>query len=315
VSAPSRGGVQPAASTAARQPLRLMGRVFDLFDRLFVLLTLLPTFLLVILTFLFPLVISAVLSVKGYSPDGNHLAAPFVGFDNYWMLLEDPRFIRSLYLTLLFTALAVLAELVLGLAIALLLDHELPGIRWFRSVMILPMMTTPIVAALAWKLMLDPTYGVINRLTGTDVIWLGQPWPAFAAVLAVNVWQHTPFVMVILLSALQSLNKEPLEAARIDGASAIQTFRHLTLPMLKPFILVVLVLRTIFEFRSFENVYILTGGGPGDATMLLSVFTYSTSFLSFDLSLGAAAAWIMLLISVVMCAGFLVVMRRQKEQS
>lgn len=289
-----------------------MARLSSALDRFFVQLTLMPTLALVAFVFALPLAASAVLSLKGYAPEGDHFAAPFVGLANYEMLLTDERFVHSLQLTLAFTVLAVAAELVLGLAVALLLNQPLPGMRYFRTLVILPMMMTPIVAALAWKLLLDPTYGVVNHMLGTDIVWLGQPWPAFSAVLMVNIWQHAPFVTVILLSALQSLPKEPFEAARIDGATRAQTFLHLTLPMLKPFVLVVVLLRTIFEFRSFENAYILTGGGPGDATLLLSIYTYSMSFLAFDLSLGAAAAWITLLISVVLCVGFLLALRQQR---
>jgi multiple sugar transport system permease protein len=305
------GAVRLRPVSVGFQPL---GWLSNQLDRLFVPLSLLPTFLLVGLTFLIPLIASAILSFKGYAPQGDHFAAPFVGLDNYSMLATDDRFLKSLELTCIFTFSAVVLELLLGLGVALLLNIALPGLRIFRALIIVPMMMTPIVGALAWKLLLDPSYGVVNRLLGLDIVWLGQPVPAFIAVLMVNIWQNIPFVAIILMSALKTFPTEPYEAARIDGATRMQIFQHLTLPMLRPFLLVVTLLRTIFEFRAFENAYILTGGGPADSTLLLSVYTYDTSFLSFDLSLGSAAAWITLLISVLLCVGFVWALRRNRVQ-
>ncbi len=195
---------------------------------------------------------------------------------------------------------------------ALLLNLNLPLIGLFRTALVVPMMMTPIVAALCWKLLFDPEHGVIDALTGWTVVWLGDPVMALVSVALVNVWQNAPYVAVLLLAGLRSLPHEPLEAAAIDGASRLQLFWHVVLPMLRPFILVALLLRTIFEFRSFENVYVLTGGGPADSTMLISIFTYMVSFFSFDLSLGAAGSWIMLLVSLVMCLAFVAVLRRRE---
>ena len=126
-----------------------------------------------------------------------------------------------------------------------------------------------------------------------------------------NVWQNAPYVAILLLAGLRSLPSEPLEAASIDGASRLQMFWHVTLPLLQPYILVALLLRTIFEFRAFDNVYVMTSGGPADATMVLSMFTYMASFVRFDLSLGPAASWVMLLISLLLCLLFVAVIRRK----
>src|SRR6202012_5138639 len=131
-----------------------------------------------------------------------------------------------------YTAVTVLAELLLGLGVALLLNLDLPLITFFRTALIVPMMMTPIVAALCWKLLLDPIHGVINLLLGTHVVWLGEPSTALATVAGVNVWQNAPYVAVLLLAGLRSLPREPLEAASIDGASPWQTFWHVVLPML-----------------------------------------------------------------------------------
>ena len=127
-----------------------------------------------------------------------------------------------------------------------------------------------------------------------------------------SVWQNAPYVAVLLLAGLRSLPSEPVEAASIDGASRLQVFWHITLPLLKPYILVALLLRTIFEFRAFDNIYVMTSGGPANATMSLSMFTYLASFVRFDLSLGAAASWLMLVMCLMLCVFFILVIRRRE---
>ncbi len=173
------------------------------------------------------------------------------------------------------------------------------------------MMITPVVAAFCWKLLLDPDHGVINFLIRQHIVWLGRPDTALLSVAVVNVWQNAPYVAILLLAGLRSLPHEPVEAAQIDGASRWQMFWHITLPLLRPYLLVALLLRMIFEFRSFDNVYVMTSGGPANATMVLSMYTYLASFVRFDLSLGAAASWMMLLISLIMCGCFIALVRRR----
>ncbi len=280
-------------------------------DRLFAPLAVLPTGLVMLTVFGIPLTFSLYMSFRGWSMDQGLFGGPFVGWENYTDLLTDDRFVQSMLLSLGYTAATVAAELLLGLAVALVLNLDLPLVALFRTIMIVPMMMTPIVAALCWKLLLDPIHGVINLLFHTHVVWLGQPATALLTVAGVNVWQNAPYVAVLLLAGLRSLPREPLEAAAIDGAGPWQAFCYVILPMLRPYLLVALLLRTIFEFRAFENVYVLTGGGPADSTMLISIFTYLTSFLSFDLGLGAASSWMMLVVSLLMCAGFIIVIRHR----
>jgi multiple sugar transport system permease protein len=280
-------------------------------DRYFTRAAVLPTFVVMLCVFGMPLAFSFYLSFTGWALDEALFSGRFVGLANYKDLLTDPVFTGSLGITFAYTAAAVAAEMTLGLGIALLLNMDLPRIRIFRTALIIPMMITPIVGALCWKLLLDPSHGVINHWMGQQIVWLGRTDTALAAVWVVGVWQSTPYVMLILLAGLRSLPTEPMEAASIDGASRRQAFWHVTLPLLRPYLLVALLLRTIFEFRAFDNIYAMTGGGPANSTMVLSMFTYLMSFVQFDFSLGAAASWLMLLMSMLICLFFIAVIRRR----
>jgi multiple sugar transport system permease protein len=281
-------------------------------DRQFTRIAVLPTTAMMLLIFGIPLAFSFYLSFQGWSPEQALFAGTFAGTANYEDLLTDPQFLKSLSVTFIYTASTVATELACGLGIALLLDIDLPWIGFFRTALVVPMMITPIVAALCWKLLLDPDHGVVNYWIGSHIVWLGRPDTALISVMVVNLWQNAPYVAVLLLAGLRSLPSEPVEAASIDGASRLQVFWHITLPLLKPYILVALLLRTIFEFRAFDNIYVMTSGGPANATMTLSMFTYLASFVRFDLSLGAAASWLMLLMCLLLCVFFILVIRRRE---
>ncbi|MBV9250992.1 MAG: sugar ABC transporter permease [Acetobacteraceae bacterium] len=280
-------------------------------DRQFARVAIMPTTAVMLLIFGIPLVFSLYLSFQGWSPDQALFGGRFEGTANYEDLLTDPEFLGSLGITFGYTAATVAAELACGLGMAMLLNVDLPWIGVFRTALVVPMMITPIVAALCWKLLLDPDHGVIDWWIGQHIVWLGRPDTALLSVSVVNVWQNASYVAVLLLAGLRSLPHEPLEAASIDGASRFQLFWHVTLPLLRPYILVALLLRTIFEFRAFDNVYVMTSGGPANATMVMSMFTYLASFVRFDLSLGAAASWMMLAMSMLLCLFFIAVIRQR----
>ena len=280
------------------------------FDRYFVQATVLPTFLVMVCVFGLPLVFSFYLSFTGWGLEQPLFAGRFVGLANYDDVLTNSVFKKAIYITLGYTAATVAAQMLLGLGIALLLNVDLPGMRVFRTALIVPMMVTPIVGALCWKLLLDPSHGVFNQWIGEKIVWLGRTDTAIYAIWLVGVWQNTAYVTIILLAGLRSLPSEPIEAAAIDGAGRLAAFRFVTLPILRPYILVALLLRTIFEFRAFDNIYAMTGGGPANSTMVLSMYTYLVTFVQFDFSIGAAAAWLMLLMSLVLCVLFILVIRR-----
>lgn len=304
--------VRPTAMRAAQGPSSGTTRTQRWLDRQFVRLAVLPTSAMMLLIFGVPLLFSLYLSFEGWSPEQALFAGSFAGTANYEDLLTDPQFLQSLRVTCIYTTITVSTELAFGLGIALLLNIDLPWIGLFRTALVVPMMITPIVAALCWKLLLDPDHGVVNYWIDSHIVWLGRPDTALISVMVVNLWQNAPYVAVLLLAGLRSLPSEPVEAASIDGASRWQVFWHITLPLLRPYILVALLLRTIFEFRAFDNIYVMTSGGPANATMSLSMFTYLASFVRFDLSLGAAASWLMLVMSLLLCLFFIAAIRRRE---
>src|SRR3984885_56880 len=244
------GDVTTLALVGRRSTNRRAWTLHGWFERAFTAVAVLPTFVVMLCIFGVPLLFSLYLSFTGWSPDEALFDVNFVGLANYQDLLTDPVFIRSLGITFGYTAAIVAAQMVLGLTIALLLNIELPYMRVLRAALVIPMMITSIVGALCWKLLLEPSLGFINYLIGQKIVWLGTPGTAPLAVWVVGVWQNTPYVAIILLAGLRALPSEPQEAAAIDGASWRQSFWHVTLPLLRPYLLVALLLRIIFEFRA-----------------------------------------------------------------
>jgi len=228
-----------------------------------------------------------------------------VGLDNYIRLWSDPEFLNSLWVTVSFVTLAVIVEAVIGLALALFCVREFRGMRLLRTILIIPMVITPVVVAIVFRLIYASDAGMLTAfseaLGGQPVQILGQPWPAFLGLVALDVWEWTPLMFLILLAGLQSLPVEPFEAARVDGAGPWRTFVDHTLPMLRPVIAVAIVLRTIDAFGTFDQVFVLTGGGPGQSTLLLSIFGYNTAF-KFQQTGYAAALFVTMGIIVLALA-------------
>jgi len=262
-----------------------------------------PAFLLLFVILVYPLGYSFWLSFHDWTLRTFRGGVPFVGFENYTSLLTGGDFLNSLSTTGVFMLGAIGLEFVLGMGLALLLDHDLRGKRFFRSMILLPMMCTNVVIGLTWRLLYNYEYGVINyfinTLGGSSLAWLSDTSLVMPAVILVDVWNTTSFVALLLLAGLQSLPEEPYEAARIDGASAWQRFRLLTLPLLRPTILVALLWRVIDTFRIFDVIYLLTAGGPARLTETVSIYVYRYGFQIFDLGFAASASYLMILIMLV----------------
>jgi sorbitol/mannitol transport system permease protein len=226
----------------------------------------------------------------------------FTGLSNYATVLTDGRLRAALVNTVVLTASAVIASLLLGLGLALLLDRKFTGRGVVRTLLITPFLVMPMAAALLWKhAIYNPAYGLINGLLGGSTDWVSQ-YP-MVAVVATLVWQWTPFMMLILLAGLQSQSLETLEAARVDGASGWQTFTHVTVPYLRPYLELGALLGSIYLVQTFDAVFTITQGGPGTATTNLPYEIYLTTFRKFEYG-EAAAAGVIVVIGTIVVATF-----------
>jgi len=261
-------------------------------ERWFNLSMLLPALVLLGLLVVYPLCYSVWISLK--SRAGNLTVA------NYLSLLADPVFYTALRNTTVFTAVAVGLEFLVGLSLALALQSVRVRRRnLVRSVLLLPLMVAPVVAALEWRWLFNDQYGLIGYLASLiklrAPLWLADPKVAMWSVVAVDVWIATPFVMLVFNAALHSLPQEPYEAATLDGASNWQLFRYLTLPLLRPAILVILLIRAIDALRVFDIIFVLTKGGPGYSTETLTMYAYRLSFSFQEFGKGAALSFLLLI--------------------
>jgi len=265
-----------------------------------------PAFLVLFIILIYPLGYSFWLSFHEWTLRGFRQDIPWVGLSNYITLFSNPDFLSSLRITFTFVITAITLEFLLGMGLALLLNHDLKGKGIIRSVILLPMMCTNVVIGLTWRLLFNYEFGLVNYYLSTlgldRLEWLSKPAMAMPAVIIVDVWNTTSFVALLLLAGLQTLPDEPFEAARIDGASSWQTFFYLTLPLLRQTILVVMLWRLIDTFRIFDVIYLLTAGGPARATETVSIYVYRYGFQSFNLGLASSASYIMILIMLVIAA-------------
>jgi multiple sugar transport system permease protein len=236
---------------------------------------------------------------------------PFVGIDNYIEQLTSPDFWAATGRALFFTVTSTALELSLGLGLALLMDQPL-RFRWLlRSVIILPWALPTIVNALMWRWIDNAEYGSLNALlTQTGLIHEYEPWlsnsdTAMWMIIIADVWKLTPLCAILLLAALQSVDREVVEVARVDGAGPVQLFRHIILPLITPVVLIVLVLRTMEAFKVFDIVWIMTHGGPANSTQTIAIYAYQTAYQGFDFGRGAALGYLIALVIMVLAAIYL----------
>ena len=231
-------------------------------------------------------------------------------------LATDNFFRTALVHTFVYAVVALTFEFLLGLALALLLNQQMRGRGLFRASLLVPMMLPSVVVGIVWRLMLNPDFGAINGtlkhfgVNTESLTWTASPRLALLSVIAVDVWQWTPFVFLVLLAGLQAIPQEPYEAALIDGSSRWQTFRHITLPLLKPAILIVLLLRTMDLVRVFDQIFILTEGGPAFATETISLYVYRTAFRFFDFGYAAAMSFVLLALTNIVSVVYIKLLRQ-----
>lgn len=262
-----------------------------------------PTVVLLAAVLAYPLVSTAITSlqrVKLQTPG----KATFVGLDNYLDFLSSPAFWAAVSRTAYFTGVSVGVEIVLGVAIAAFIHRRYAGWRFLRLAIIIPWAVPTIAVATMFRWIYNADYGALNGLLfqlgaiDSYVPWLSDPFRAMNLVIAADVWHSTPFVVLVMLAALSGIPTELYEAGRMDGASRWQSFWRITLPMLRSAILVVLVVRTVEAFRVFDIIYVLTGGGPANGTLVISYVAYQETFRFFNLGRGAAVSFLISLFVV-----------------
>ncbi len=257
-----------------------------------------PTVIIMTVVGLYPLLHSLYISLTNFNPTfGNE--KNFIWFANYARAFDDPQFWHAIVLTLIFTAVSVAISLVLAVLMSLLFNLRFAGFMILRTIILVPMLITPIAVGITWRSMMMPDLGVINYLfeqVGLPTsLWASSPSSAMMSVILVDVWQWTPFMFLIIYAGVSSLPKSPFEAAAIDGATPTRVFFSITLPMLKPVIVIATLLRIVDAFRTYDTVYILTRGGPDFSTDLISIYLQRVNFRFFDLGYGSALSWITLI--------------------
>jgi multiple sugar transport system permease protein len=233
---------------------------------------------------------------------------PFTGLNNFVRVMSDPQFWGALWLTVKYSIVTVAGEFIFGLGIALMLNRVLHFKSVYFAILTIPMAMSPVSVALIWRMLLQPNLGIVNHVMEVSGLprldWLGSPDLALWTMAGIDIWQQTSFVVLILAAGLASLPRDPYEAAEVDGATRLQQFWYITLPMLRPVSAIAVVIQLINEFRTYDLTYVLTKGGPGTSTEVLSFFAYRQAFLGLQLNAGSAASFVLLLIVLAMTVVF-----------
>jgi multiple sugar transport system permease protein len=302
----SLAGTAAAAGAAPRRRRRNYSRQYWWF--------VVPCGAVVLATIIFPWVFTLYMSAHDFKLGGGR---EYVGFANYLKLVDDERFLLSILRTLYFTALSVLLPMVLGLLAALAFHRKFPMRGLARTIFILPMMATPVAVALVWTMMFHPQLGVLNWLLQQvglpPSMWVYAPDTVIPTLVMIEVWHWTPLVMLILLGGLASLPIDPYEAAKIDGATAFQAFWHITLPLLAPFLVVALIIRTIDALKAFDTIYVITQGGPGTASETINIFLYLQAFAYYNL--GYASAVVVVFFTIIIMLAMVLLWTRARVKA
>jgi multiple sugar transport system permease protein len=261
-----------------------------------------PAVIFIVVMMAFPILYTAWISLTEWSMSATE-PPKFVGLQNYINLLgKDHRFWMSVWRTFYFTGLALAGETLLGLVLAVMLNRDFPGKNLLKTLFLLPMVATPVAIGMVWLLMFEPTIGYLNHVLKVlhlpQSLWLASEGSALPSLVLVDVWQWTPMMALIILAGLVSMPSDPFEAAEVDGASAWQTFWHVTLPMLRPTIGMAVILRSIDALKTFDIIYSMTQGGPNYSTETLNLYGYNLGFGYFYM--GSASSLLMVFFAIVM---------------
>jgi len=243
----------------------------------------------------------------------------FIGIDNYIKLSQDTTFLQSLRNTVYFSVLSVILELLIGFIAALLMDLKFKGRAFLRATILIPWAIPGIIIALIFQYMFNDRLGIINvmlikfHLINSPVLWLGTKGYAMWSVIVVDVWKQVPFMALILVAGLQMIPKELYESCDVDGATYLEKLFYITIPQMKPVIMVALLFRTMGAFKVFDTIYGLTGGGPGNSTSSISVYAYKTLFNDLDFGYGSTIAIATFVIIFILCLGYIKLLGTEKE--
>lgn len=262
----------------------------------------LPSILVLVLVLVVPLFLSAYMSFHSWNLLGQQ-EREFVGIANYIEVFTSARILDSLRITLIFVVASVSIEFLLGLGIALILNRPFRGYKAVRVVMLFPMLISPAIIALVWRLILHPTRGVLNYIL-VSLGFQAQVWfdreLALAVLVAIEIWMQTPFIVLMILAGLQSIPQDLMDAAAVDGTNGFQRLTRVILPIIQPVIMVALVFRTMFALRNFPLPWVLTGGGPAGATNVFGIELYRQAFSYYHLGMAGAMSWVLVLITAAM---------------
>jgi len=251
-----------------------------------------------------PLLWTIYISTVGYTLV--HPAYDFVGLDNYRAAFAEDYFGDSLLVTVKFVVAVVIIEFLIGFTVALMLNSVTRFKDVYYLILLMPLLINPVVVAQIWRMFLHPELGIVNYIIGLagvpKINWLGDARIAFWTVVLVDIWHQVSFMIILLLAGLSALPREPFEAARMDGATTLQAFFHVTLPLMRPVIVVTLLIRLIFAVKTFDLVFIMTRGGPGTATDLISYFIYRSAFYGLDIGQASAISVILLVVVLALTA-------------
>lgn len=267
-------------------------------DRIITKLLMVPAMAVILVLIIYPLIFSLTRSFTNFNLGIPNIS--FIGFDNYVQAIKDPHFINSLTVTLKFSFGTTLIGLILGFLSAFLLKRKFFGKRIITLLLIVPMMTTPVAVGIIWMLMFQPGFGVVNgllSLIGLDgPKWFLESNAALIAVTIADIWQWTPFYTLIILAGLLSVPQSIIEAAKVDGASNWQMFWRIIIPIIKNLVIIAVLIRLIDSFKVFDSIFIMTNGGPGRATEVLSMFIYRTGLPYLSMGYSLAMSYLFLII-------------------
>ena len=263
-----------------------------------------PAILVVIGVLVVPVLYALATSFSSVAASDHSLS--FNGLANYARMFSDKYFRNSLKLTVIFTVVTVFAEIVLGVAVAVVLNKEFFGHGFVRGIMILPWALPSVVNAVMWKWIFHANYGALNALLSQlglidkYKLWLGTPRSAFWCVVVANIWKETPYVVLLTIAALSNISNDYYEAAMVDGSNGWKSFWSITLPLIRPVVMILTITKTIWALQTFDLVHIMTGGGPASGTELMSVYIHKNTFKYLDFGYGAAMSFVLMAVCLIL---------------